>query len=209
MEEYSIGTNIKNLRVKHDMTHEELASKLNIPVNVLEDWEIDYGGPNGDQMMHLVDIFNVSYNQLAGRVNKTVWSTADILTMLPLALGIFMFFQPLLLDGTTPVVKYSILNIIVNFWGHPSPGTVVLLLSILSSFGFTFLLVMMFLTRQNPKQYQYFGNASVLLISVLLAVITVGLGGLIIMNYTASIQTYLFMLCGSLPTVFYLRFKNA
>ena len=153
METKSLGQNIQALRQERNLSLDELSSKLKISSEVLSDWERDYGGPNGDQMMQLVDVFNVSYNEIAGRVNKTVWSKKDIALMTNLWLGIFLLFQKLIVIDK---VGYTFFEIIKLF-GQSLPLSIAVLLLLVFTSLSLYLIVRLFLSIQNPSKYKFHG----------------------------------------------------
>lgn len=205
METNSIGQNIKALREKASLTHEELAEKLNIPTSVLIDWEVDYGGPNGDQMMHLVDIFNVSYNELAGRVNKTSWSLKDGLIMGFLTFGVFLFFQPIYKGGEASL---NLIQLTLGMFKSNNGSFLMGLSSLFVGLCFLTLLVGMFLSRQNPKRYLYHGNSTIALVSVLLLIFT-GILAVLLNTYgDITIITWILLLCAAMPLFFYYGYRK-
>lgn len=196
METKSIGENIKALRIEHDMTHEQLAEKLNIPLNVLIDWEIDYGGPNGDQMMQLVDIFNVTYNELAGRINKTVLSRGDIAIMASLTLMFLSMVQPILKGFNLFQIPNAFMNQDVSF--------MILLSAIGILVSTVFHVIGLFLFIQNPRRYQFYTKDGFKFSSLLLTGFTIL--ALIGTVGKSSIGIYyvIFMICGLAQLPLYL-----
>lgn len=201
----SIGQNIKALREKASLTQEELALKLNISLNVLVDWEVDYGGPNGDQMMLLVDIFNVSYNEIAGRVNKTTWSLQDGITMASLSVGIVMFFQTVFI---TKDKGYSLIQLWLNLLNKEMGSVFIGMTGILVGAFFISLLVMLFLSRQNPRRFTFHGNPTVALLCTLL-LISVGALLLLFNSYgELTIYSWILLVASALPLFFYYGYRK-
>ena len=62
----SIGSTIKNLRHKHDMTQEQLAELLNLTPAAISGWECDRNSPDISQIPLLSHIFGVSADVLLG-----------------------------------------------------------------------------------------------------------------------------------------------
>lgn len=62
----SIGSTIKNLRHKHDMTQEQLADLLNLTSAAISGWECDRNSPDISQIPLLSRIFGVSADVLLG-----------------------------------------------------------------------------------------------------------------------------------------------
>lgn len=168
MDNKTIGQNIKELRTKKGLSHDELSDLMKVPANVLVDWERDYGGPNGDQMMQLVNIFNVSYNEIAGRVNKPSWSISDIVIMVSLAIILFQFFKPLFITDST---SFNMIALWGTFFTQSVPVFVSLLSIGLGACTIS-LLVMLFLFIQNPKRFQFYGNTIVNLLVTILFVLS-------------------------------------
>ncbi len=63
----SIGKNIKQLREQHNLTQEELASKIYVTRNAISKWENEKGIPSIDSLKELSDIFNVTLDMLLDR----------------------------------------------------------------------------------------------------------------------------------------------
>lgn len=206
METNTLGQNIKELREKRGLTVEELGARMNVKPEHISDWERDWGGPNGDQMMELVDIFNVSYNEIAGRVNKTYWSLQDILIMAALTLSVVMSFQPLLInqDGT----GFSLYNLILNGFGKGSPFELLFFIALLLGANITYLLVQLFLSIQNTKIYQYYGLLYAKVASVTLLLLVLIFAGVVSMNLTLSITGLIFVLSGiAAAALYFIPFK--
>lgn len=62
----SIGSTIKMLRRKHDITQERLAELLNISASAISQWETDRVMPDVTQIPILANIFNVSADLILG-----------------------------------------------------------------------------------------------------------------------------------------------
>jgi transcriptional regulator with XRE-family HTH domain len=62
----SIGTTIKQLRLEHDMTQEQLAELLHLSSAAISGWECDRNSPDISQIPLLARIFNVSADFLLG-----------------------------------------------------------------------------------------------------------------------------------------------
>ncbi len=60
----SVGNNIKNLRLEHHFSQEELASKLYVTRNAISKWENDRSIPSVDNLKEISRIFNVSLDRL-------------------------------------------------------------------------------------------------------------------------------------------------
>jgi transcriptional regulator with XRE-family HTH domain len=62
----TIGARIKELRLKKDLTQEELAARLGVKRPTLANWEIDRSAPGYSQLTELSKIFNVSVDYILG-----------------------------------------------------------------------------------------------------------------------------------------------
>jgi transcriptional regulator with XRE-family HTH domain len=62
----TIGSRIKELRLKKDLTQEELAAQLGIKRSTLANWEIDRAAPGNSQLTELAKFFAVSVDFLLG-----------------------------------------------------------------------------------------------------------------------------------------------
>lgn len=211
MEEKSIGQNIQDLRLNKSYTIEELAMKLNIPPQVLVDWEADYGGPNGDQMMQLVNIFNVTYNELAGRVNKTTWSFQDTSIMASLVIGLFMLVGQIYGFKAQGV---SFFELIGNVFQSPSLISRISLvlvvyrgIIILMTFFTIILLVSLFLSRQNPQRYKYYHNQRVLKANIALFGLSIFYVMFVVGVGLVNLNSILLAILGAVPFIF-LQFMN-
>lgn len=64
MTSIKIGKSIKELRIKNDITQDDLSIKLNYSIKSISDWENDKSIPNVDILNELASIFNVSLDEL-------------------------------------------------------------------------------------------------------------------------------------------------
>ncbi|MGE7852287.1 helix-turn-helix domain-containing protein [Bacillus paramycoides] len=55
---------LKEERLKHDLSQEELALKLNISRQSVSKWELEKGYPNIETLITLSDLFNISMDEL-------------------------------------------------------------------------------------------------------------------------------------------------
>lgn len=66
----SFGNNIKNFRIKNNMTQKELAEKLNLSRPTIGRYETDERFPDKDVIIQLADIFKISLDTLFGRQSE-------------------------------------------------------------------------------------------------------------------------------------------
>ncbi|MCR5308221.1 MAG: helix-turn-helix domain-containing protein, partial [bacterium] len=67
---FSIGKNIKNLRIENQMTEIELSNLLACSVELIKKWENDIECPNIELLPKIAKIFNVSIDYLTtGKVD--------------------------------------------------------------------------------------------------------------------------------------------
>lgn len=59
-----LGKNIYNLRIKNGFSQEQLAAKLNVSRQTIYKWESNIAVPRADNIMLLVQVFKISYNDL-------------------------------------------------------------------------------------------------------------------------------------------------
>ncbi len=59
-----LGKNIYNLRVKRGYSQEQLAAKLNVSRQTIYKWESNIAIPRADNIMMLVELFKISYDEL-------------------------------------------------------------------------------------------------------------------------------------------------
>ena len=62
----TVGSRIKELRLKKDLTQEELAARLGVKRSTLANWEIDRSAPGYSQLTEIAKIFAVSVDYLIG-----------------------------------------------------------------------------------------------------------------------------------------------
>jgi len=55
---------LKEERLKHNLSQEELAIKLNISRQSVSKWELEKGYPNIETLITLSDLFNISIDEL-------------------------------------------------------------------------------------------------------------------------------------------------
>lgn len=63
----SLGSNIKHLRESNNLNQKELASKLNIGISTLSQYENNVRVPSDDIKIKIADYFNVTVDYLLGR----------------------------------------------------------------------------------------------------------------------------------------------
>ena len=87
---------IKELRIKNNLTQEELAEKLNVSRQTISKWELGETNPNINQAKEISKIFNVSLEELVNekRINK------NIIKKIILIIAIFVYI----------VITLSIIN---------------------------------------------------------------------------------------------------
>lgn len=97
MNDKTLGEKIKHYRKEYDISIETFSTEMGVSAKVIEMWEDDFGGPNGDQLIRMAGLFNVSFNELVGRVNRPEWHLKDVLIMGSLVIALFLLSQPLVL----------------------------------------------------------------------------------------------------------------
>ena len=65
-----LGHKLKTLRLQHNLTQSQLASKLGLTKSVVSAYETGLRLPSYDVLIHLAKIFNVSTDYLLGVENK-------------------------------------------------------------------------------------------------------------------------------------------
>lgn len=72
----TFGNNIKNLRIKKNMTQKDLAIKLNLSRPTIGRYETDERFPDGETIIELAELFDVSIDEMFGRKdlnNKSIF----------------------------------------------------------------------------------------------------------------------------------------
>lgn len=72
----TFGENIKNLRIKNNLTQKELAEKLNLSRPTIGRYESDERFPDKETIIDLAELFDVSIDEIFGRKkyrNKSVF----------------------------------------------------------------------------------------------------------------------------------------
>ncbi len=59
-----LGKNIYNLRIKNGYSQEQLAAKLNVSRQTIYKWESNIAVPRADNIMMIVQLFKISYDEL-------------------------------------------------------------------------------------------------------------------------------------------------
>ena len=62
----NFGLKLKELRISHDISQQELAQKLNCHKNVISNYELGKRIPNGDALADIARVFGVSVDYLLG-----------------------------------------------------------------------------------------------------------------------------------------------
>lgn len=65
----TFGENIKNLRIKNNLTQKELAEKLNLSRPTIGRYESDERFPDKETIIDLAELFDVSIDEIFGREN--------------------------------------------------------------------------------------------------------------------------------------------
>lgn len=60
----NLGNNIYKLRKSHGLSQEQLAEKLNVSRQTIYKWENNVSIPKIENIMCIVDLFKISYNDL-------------------------------------------------------------------------------------------------------------------------------------------------
>jgi transcriptional regulator with XRE-family HTH domain len=66
----TIGQKIKQLRVKHGLTQQELADKICVNVSCISHWEHDDNEPHLYALIGMADIFGIALDELCCRRTK-------------------------------------------------------------------------------------------------------------------------------------------
>ena len=64
-----LGENIRRLRLERNMTQRELAFYLNVSIQAVSKWERGSAYPDLSLLLPIADIFEVSMDELFGRVD--------------------------------------------------------------------------------------------------------------------------------------------
>ena len=59
-----LGKNIYNLRIKNGYSQEQLAAKMNVSRQTIYKWESNIAVPRADNIMMIVQLFKISYDEL-------------------------------------------------------------------------------------------------------------------------------------------------
>lgn len=59
-----LGKNIYNLRISHNYSQERMAALLNVSRQTVYKWESNISVPRADNIMMLVQLFEISYDEL-------------------------------------------------------------------------------------------------------------------------------------------------
>lgn len=68
MEKMTFAINLKNLRKESHVSQKELADKLNVSVKSISHWETGYTEPSLTQLCMIAEIFEISTDELLGRI---------------------------------------------------------------------------------------------------------------------------------------------
>ncbi len=61
---------IKAERARLNMTQPDLAARIGVSVQTIQNWEVDMGSCSIKNLLKLMDVFNCSADYLVGRSNK-------------------------------------------------------------------------------------------------------------------------------------------
>lgn len=71
----TFGTRLGRIRKENNYTQETIANKLNVTAQAVSKWENDITSPDIDTLIKLADIFNISIDELVGRVSDAITTT--------------------------------------------------------------------------------------------------------------------------------------
>lgn len=71
----TFGTRLGRIRKENNYTQETIANKLNVTAQAVSKWENDITSPDIDTLIKLADIFNISIDELVGRVSNAITTT--------------------------------------------------------------------------------------------------------------------------------------
>jgi len=100
-----IGSKIKELRIKHNLTQEQLASKLYVTRNAISKWETNKGIPNIESIKSLAKNFNVSLEYLLSEediISITIDNSNKLELNKNLIYSIVLFFSFILIGTIIP-----------------------------------------------------------------------------------------------------------
>ena len=63
-----IGNNIRKLRLKYELTQEDLAAKLGVSRSAMGNYERETRQPDIDMLIKMADTFNITIDELVGRI---------------------------------------------------------------------------------------------------------------------------------------------
>lgn len=64
-----LAENLKAMRTAKNMSQALLAEKLNVSLKTISHWETSYSEPSIVQLIQLANLFDMSIDELVGRIN--------------------------------------------------------------------------------------------------------------------------------------------
>lgn len=119
MSKKELGTTIKELRQKHQMTQQQLADLVGVSNKAVSKWENNEGLPDLDNLKRLSQVFNVTLdNMLHNNIQTPVYLrvTSDWISICISAATIILFFFPL--------IKLDIVNLFASGLGIGTIGDI-------------------------------------------------------------------------------------
>ena len=83
---------LKELRIKNNMTQEQLAEKLYVSRQTISKWELGETNPNIEQAKEISKIFNINLDELLNQKNNNKNNIKKIIVVLILFMCVFNFF---------------------------------------------------------------------------------------------------------------------
>ena len=110
-----IGNKIKQLRLDHSMTQQQLADKLVVTNKTISKWETGRNLPDIEMIGKIADVFDVSADELLTNKKSMRLKPKRLLTLLFIILLIFTFmmFQAESYDQHISIVAYVFVDVIV------------------------------------------------------------------------------------------------
>ncbi len=117
-----IGKNIHNLRIKNNMSQDELGKKLNVTRQAISNWENNKTQPDMDTIKRIAEIFNTDFQYLVDGIVNDSKNRSRLLLLLILSSASFLAHFVLGIIGLSNLVGMLIgpgtgftLNIIIYF----------------------------------------------------------------------------------------------
>lgn len=196
--ENNLGMKIKNLRIKNNLTQQQLADKIGVSNKAVSKWENNDGVPDIENLKLVSNVFKVSLDELlANQPVKKKKTKVDISLLVISGFTLVLYLMPFIAidpfemwafnEEAFLFVHVSGLNLMLSFFRSLKFFNLVIVIASGFIFVNTFMHILRILKAKNFKRQKLFSLLAMLCSIVVLAVM------LIVKHYDVTIEQVTFV----------------